>query len=176
MLALDGNLKGKSHREIAVDLFGTDGIEGLWHDGLPERGVVRRRLTAAKQLMEGGYRDLVTGRGRPLRALGRSRSISRPDARWRAGSSLPAGGSGWLNARRTRAGRAAMIAVQPRYMDTSQAGSYLGLSPSTLARMRVTGGGPRYSKAGRRVIYDVDDLDSWVEERKRRFTGESEDD
>ena len=67
-----------------------------------------------------------------------------------------------------------MTAVEPRYLDTVEAGSYLGLSPSTLARMRVTGGGPRYSKAGRRVIYDLRDLDSWVEERKRRFTGESE--
>ena len=104
MLALDGSLKGKSHQQIAVDIFGADGIVGLWHDGMPERGVVRRRLTAAKQLMEGGYRDLVTGRGRPLRDLGRSRGISRADARHRAGSSLPAGGSGWLNDRRTRPG------------------------------------------------------------------------
>lgn len=67
-----------------------------------------------------------------------------------------------------------MTAVEPRYLDTVQAADYLGLSPSTLSRMRVTGGGPRYSKAGRRVIYDLRDLDSWVEERKRRFTGESE--
>ena len=67
-----------------------------------------------------------------------------------------------------------MIDPLPRYLDTVQAASYLGLSPSTLSRMRVTGGGPRYSKAGRRVIYDVRDLDTWVEERKRRFTGESE--
>ena len=40
-------------------------------------------------------------------------------------------------------------------------------------RMRVTGDGPRYAKAGRRVIYDRVDLDGWVEERKRRFTAES---
>ena len=39
--------------------------------------------------------------------------------------------------------------------------------------MRVTGEGPRYSKLGRRVIYDVHDLDAWIEARKRRFTGES---
>ena len=68
-----------------------------------------------------------------------------------------------------------MNAAQPRYLDTAQAARYLGLSPSTLARMRVTGEGPRYSKAGRRVIYDIRDLDDWVERRKRRFTGESPD-
>lgn len=66
-----------------------------------------------------------------------------------------------------------MSLAEPRYLNTEQAGSYLGLSPSTLRRMRVTGEGPRYSKAGRRVIYDPHDLDEWVEERKRRFTGES---
>ena len=60
-----------------------------------------------------------------------------------------------------------------RYMDTKAAADYLGLSPSTLNRMRVTGDGPRYSKLGRRVIYDVRDLDSWIEARKRRFTGEA---
>lgn len=61
----------------------------------------------------------------------------------------------------------------PRYLDTSQAARYLGISPKTLMRMRVTGDGPRYAKAGRRVIYDRFDLDGWVEERKRRFTAES---
>ena len=66
-----------------------------------------------------------------------------------------------------------MSLAEPRYLNTDQAGSYLGLSPSTLRRMRVTGEGPRYSKAGRRVIYDPCDLDEWVQERKRRFTGES---
>ena len=66
-----------------------------------------------------------------------------------------------------------MSLAEPRYLNTREAAAYLGLSPSTLARMRVTGEGPRYSKAGRRVIYDPRDLDRWVAERKRRFTGES---
>ncbi len=63
----------------------------------------------------------------------------------------------------------------PRYLDTRQAAGYLGIGASTLNRMRVSGEGPRYSKLGRRVVYDPADLDSWVEERKRRFTGESTD-
>ncbi|MDE0407757.1 MAG: helix-turn-helix domain-containing protein [Alphaproteobacteria bacterium] len=69
-----------------------------------------------------------------------------------------------------------MRETRPRYLDTKQAAAYLGLSPKTLVKMRVTGGGPRYAKVGRRVIYDVADLDSWVEKRKRRFTGESDGD
>lgn len=66
-----------------------------------------------------------------------------------------------------------MTETRPRYLDTKEAAAYLGLSPKTLVKMRVTGGGPRYAKVGRRVIYDVADLDSWIEKRKRRFTGES---
>ena len=68
-----------------------------------------------------------------------------------------------------------MSSTAQRYLDTRQAAAYLGLSPKTLIKMRITGDGPRYAKVGRRVIYDVADLDAWVEERKRRFTGESTD-
>ena len=66
-------------------------------------------------------------------------------------------------------------AEEPRYLDTKQAAAYLGLSVKTLEKLRVTGKGPRYAKAGRRVIYDRRDLDKWVAERKRGFTGESVD-
>ena len=39
----------------------------------------------------------------------------------------------------------------------------------------MTGTGGRYTKRGRRVIYDTTDLDVWMEEGKRRFTNEDED-
>ena len=60
----------------------------------------------------------------------------------------------------------------PRYFGPEEAARYLGLSPRTLQRMRVTGEGPRYVKVRRRVIYDRLDLDDWAAKRKRRFTGE----
>ena len=66
-------------------------------------------------------------------------------------------------------------AGEPRYLDTKQAAAYLGLSDKTLEKLRVSGRGPRYAKAGRRVIYDRGDLDEWVAARKRGFTGESVD-
>jgi predicted DNA-binding transcriptional regulator AlpA len=54
------------------------------------------------------------------------------------------------------------------------AASYLGLSASTLAKMRLRGDGPRYSKAGPRiVVYDVHDLDDWLDARKRKSTSET---
>jgi hypothetical protein len=35
-------------------------------------------------------------------------------------------------------------------------------SPKTLAKLAVTGGGPRFRKAGRYPLYHPDDLDVWV--------------
>lgn len=53
---------------------------------------------------------------------------------------------------------------------TKQAAHYLGLSKSTLDKMRCFGGGPRFYKFGRAVIYDVADLDAWKAERARTGT------
>jgi predicted DNA-binding transcriptional regulator AlpA len=54
------------------------------------------------------------------------------------------------------------------------AASYLGLSASTLAKMRLRGDGPPYSKAGPRiVVYGVQDLDAWLDARKRKSTSET---
>lgn len=53
------------------------------------------------------------------------------------------------------------------------AAEYLGLSTSTLAKMRLRGDGPIYMKAGRRVVlYDPEDLDAWLDSRRRRSTSE----
>ncbi|MDH3702603.1 MAG: helix-turn-helix domain-containing protein [Alphaproteobacteria bacterium] len=50
---------------------------------------------------------------------------------------------------------------------------YLGLSSSTLAKMRLRGDGPAYSKAGPRVvIYDLADMESWLAARKRLSTSD----
>ena len=54
------------------------------------------------------------------------------------------------------------------------AASYLGLSASTLAKMRLRGDGPPYSKAGPRiVVYDVQDLNAWLYARKHKSTSEA---
>jgi hypothetical protein len=36
------------------------------------------------------------------------------------------------------------------------------LSPRTLAKLAVVGGGPPYRKAGRFPLYEVEDLDAWA--------------
>lgn len=43
-----------------------------------------------------------------------------------------------------------------------EAANYVRLSERTLERLRLTGGGPRYAKLGRRVVYRQSDLDGWI--------------
>ncbi len=49
-----------------------------------------------------------------------------------------------------------------RFIDTRHAAAILGLSPRTLEKFRVHGGGPAYRKFGGRVLYALEDLDAWA--------------
>lgn len=52
---------------------------------------------------------------------------------------------------------------------------YLAVSASTLAKWRVYGLGPVYSKAGPRiVVYDKQDLDAWLNSNKRTSTSQND--
>lgn len=65
--------------------------------------------------------------------------------------------------------------VQPqRYLTNDEAAEYLRLSPRTLEKQRVIGGGPRFRKFGRRVMYAVADLDSWADQRSFEVTSDPE--
>ena len=57
-------------------------------------------------------------------------------------------------------------------LDTEAAAREVGLSPRTLEKMRVYGGGPIFEKNGRRVVYDIDDLHAWRHRNKRRSTSD----
>lgn len=51
------------------------------------------------------------------------------------------------------------------------AARYLGLSASTLAKLRMNGTGPSFSKLGRRVVvYRISDLDDWIARNRRIST------
>ena len=50
-----------------------------------------------------------------------------------------------------------------RYLRTSEAARFLGLSGRTLEKHRSYGTGPIYRKLGGRVVYAVDDLEAWAE-------------
>jgi predicted DNA-binding transcriptional regulator AlpA len=55
--------------------------------------------------------------------------------------------------------------IPERYLDNEQAAQYLKLSPRTLDRQRLTGEGPQFRKFGRRVVYAIEDLEAWANER-----------
>lgn len=62
-----------------------------------------------------------------------------------------------------------------RYVRTEAAAAYLGLSPRTLEKLRLTGGGPIYCRPpGRKVVlYDRDALDEWARAGRRRSTSDT---
>ena len=63
-------------------------------------------------------------------------------------------------------------ALPPRYLRTPEAARFLGLSGRTLEKHRTYGTGPRYSKIGGRVVYRVDDLQTWVDRGAKSSTSD----
>ncbi|MGE0701711.1 MAG: helix-turn-helix transcriptional regulator [Hyphomicrobiaceae bacterium] len=62
---------------------------------------------------------------------------------------------------------------QRRMLRTEDAADYCGSSASTFEKLRLSGGGPIYSKIGRRVVYRIEDLDAWLASRRRRSTSDT---
>ncbi len=61
-----------------------------------------------------------------------------------------------------------------RLLDTEQAAQFLGLSKRTLENKRVSGIDPiPFVKCGRAVRYDPRDLESWLDARRFKNTGEA---
>jgi predicted DNA-binding transcriptional regulator AlpA len=60
----------------------------------------------------------------------------------------------------------------PRYLRTPDAARIVGLSIRTLEKHRIYGTGPRYSKLGGRVVYKLEDLQSWVERGAKASTSD----
>lgn len=57
----------------------------------------------------------------------------------------------------------------------AEAAQYLRLSPRTLEKLRTKGGGPRFARLGRRVLYfrqGEGGLDAWVEAHTVSSTAE----
>lgn len=86
-----------------------------------------------------------------------------------AGSSLPS---------RTAAGAAPQAAAvppapaNPEFLTTDEAGAFLRLSPRTLEKQRVLGGGPQFRKFGARVVYAAADLRAWADSRAYGMTSD----
>lgn len=60
-----------------------------------------------------------------------------------------------------------------RYLRTPEAARMLSLSIRTLEKYRQRGNGPIYRKIGGRVIYDFNDIKTWVDRYVACSTGKS---
>jgi len=52
------------------------------------------------------------------------------------------------------------------------AAAYTGVSESTLAKLRLTGGGPRFLKLTYKISYRRSDLDAWMASKTHSSTSE----
>ena len=57
-------------------------------------------------------------------------------------------------------------------LTNAEAAAFVRLSPRTLEKFRVLGGGPRYKKLGARVRYSVEDLRTWLQSRTFEMTSD----
>ena len=61
----------------------------------------------------------------------------------------------------------------PKVVAAREAARIVGLSESTLAKLRLNGNGPVYCKLGRRVVYRPSDLEQWLQSRTARDTSDA---
>jgi predicted DNA-binding transcriptional regulator AlpA len=67
-----------------------------------------------------------------------------------------------------------MTIQTPDVLRACDAARFVGLSASTLAKLRLTGNGPVYCKLGRRVVYRRVDLEQWLQSRTTRDTSDAD--
>lgn len=75
-----------------------------------------------------------------------------------------------LRGPRARVGTAGR--TEMRMLITEDAAKYLGVATQTLAKLRWSGDSPPYFKVGRRVLYDLADLDAWLQGKRLRSTSD----
>lgn len=139
----------KATSAAQLDLFSRPPANAGARQGV--QPVTRRAGLAAPIIAEPSPRSPVD----PLVAfvLGTGRSRGRPEKMLSAGIVEPAD--------------------QRRLLDVREAALRLGLSKSTLDKMRCSGRGPKFIRATARAIrYDPADLQAFADERRRRSTSD----
>ncbi len=64
--------------------------------------------------------------------------------------------------------------IRPCALRPREAAQYLGIAAQTLAKWRSNGGGPPYVKICGVILYLVEDLDRFLDERRRYSTSDRE--
>lgn len=59
------------------------------------------------------------------------------------------------------------------WLSQRQLAERLSVSQRTLERMRSDGTGPRFAKAGAKILYNIADVETWLVERSFENTAES---
>jgi predicted DNA-binding transcriptional regulator AlpA len=62
--------------------------------------------------------------------------------------------------------------ISHRKLTVKETAAYLSVSKSWLDKRRLDGNGPAYLKFGRRIAYDLVDLENWAANNRRRNTSE----
>lgn len=62
--------------------------------------------------------------------------------------------------------------MNPNRVDVKAAAAHAGVSVSKMNKLRCQFGGPRYYKIGRRCVYDLADIDSWMSSMQRSSTAD----
>ncbi len=57
-------------------------------------------------------------------------------------------------------------------LSEAEAAPRIGVKPKTLANWRTLGEGPKFIRAGRRIVYDPADIEAWKETRRVGSTSE----
>jgi hypothetical protein len=64
--------------------------------------------------------------------------------------------------------------ISPTYrFRTAEAAAYCGSTKSTFEKYRLTGEGPVFMKLGRVVVYDLNDLNDWLDSKRRTSTSDA---
>lgn len=58
--------------------------------------------------------------------------------------------------------------MERRYLSAKEAAEILRTTPGQLANLRMRGEGPPYIKLSRKCLYDLRDVESWLDRRRIR--------
>lgn len=58
----------------------------------------------------------------------------------------------------------------PQFLTTTEVATLARTSPETVRYWRHVGKGPKSFKLGRKVLYSVEDVTSWIESQKKEST------